>query len=129
MAPEGKSRHVVRKADDHSTHLCTLPEDATLRYYSIGEFYAAIRDGVVYLEQQARAKGETIFTGDPARQALFAQATGLGPSAIDALALLPEAARAQNPAAHLDTVLPVDEGFWAENGPKLESRFAAWVIK
>ncbi|WP_294534905.1 ferritin-like protein [uncultured Rhodoblastus sp.] len=68
MAPAGKSRHVVRKSDDHSTHLCTLPEDATLRYYSIGEFYAAIRDAIVYLDQQAKAKGETIFTGDPKRQ-------------------------------------------------------------
>lgn len=68
MAPEGKGRHVRHTLKGNTPLLCSHPYDNTLRYYSIGEFYAAIRDGIVYLEAEAKAKGKTIFTGDPAKQ-------------------------------------------------------------
>jgi hypothetical protein len=44
---------------------------------------------------------------------------------------LPEDARAQSPAsvAHLQSGLAVDEGFWLDNGDRLEARFSAWVAK
>ena len=35
---------------------------------SIGQFYEAIRRGIVALEEAARGTGQTIFTGDPAEQ-------------------------------------------------------------
>ncbi|MBS0181598.1 MAG: ferritin-like protein [Nitrospira sp.] len=67
MAPRGQARHVQIKGG--ARHFISHPHDQTLRYYSIGEFYAAIRDGIVYLESEAKAKGKTIFTGDRAKQA------------------------------------------------------------
>jgi putative spermidine/putrescine transport system substrate-binding protein len=70
-----------------------------------------------------------VVAGDPARQAIFGEATFLGPSSTDALALLPPAARAQNPAAHQGAMLAIDEAFWADNRAKLEPRFAAWLTK
>jgi putative spermidine/putrescine transport system substrate-binding protein len=70
-----------------------------------------------------------LLAGDPGRQAMFAQAGFLGPSEKDALALLSEAARMANPAAHLEGMLAIDEGFWAENREKLEARFSAWLAK
>lgn len=50
------------------TYLGMHPRDANLRYYSIGDFYNAVRDGLKALEETARGKGQTIFTGDPAWQ-------------------------------------------------------------
>lgn len=70
-----------------------------------------------------------IVASDPARQAIFGEATFLGPASKDALALLPTAARAQNPASNQAAMLITDDAFWAENGDKLEKRFAAWVGK
>jgi putative spermidine/putrescine transport system substrate-binding protein len=70
-----------------------------------------------------------IIAGDPARQAMFGEATSLGPATKDALALLPTSARAQNPASNQAAMLAIDEGFWAENGDKLEKRFAVWAAK
>jgi putative spermidine/putrescine transport system substrate-binding protein len=70
-----------------------------------------------------------IVAGDPARQAMFGQATFLGPAAKDALDLLPLAARAQNPMANQGAMLAIDEAFWAENREKLEPRFAVWLAK
>jgi putative spermidine/putrescine transport system substrate-binding protein len=68
---------------------------------------------------------------DPARQAIFAKATNLGPSTRPGLALLPADQRAQDPAlpANIQAGLPIDEGFWLDNGDKLEARFAAWLAK
>ena len=66
---------------------------------------------------------------DPAREASFARATGLGPSTRAGSALLAADSRAQNPSANLQNSLEIDEGFWLENGEKLEARFAAWVAK
>jgi putative spermidine/putrescine transport system substrate-binding protein len=70
-----------------------------------------------------------IIAGDPARQAMFGEATALGPATKDALALLPVAARAQDPASNQAAMLTIDEAFWVENGDKLEKRFAVWTAK
>jgi putative spermidine/putrescine transport system substrate-binding protein len=72
-----------------------------------------------------------IVAGDPVRQALFAEATGLGPAVRDAVDLLPVAARGQSAAApeNLAGALAVDAGFWVDNRAKLEARFLAWVAK
>ncbi len=45
------------------------PDRPELRYYSIGDFYAAVADGITYLENEASARGETIFTGNKDWQA------------------------------------------------------------
>jgi hypothetical protein len=50
------------------TYLGVHPRHPSWRYYSIGEFYAAIEDGIVRLERQARQRGGTIFTGVRERQ-------------------------------------------------------------
>jgi putative spermidine/putrescine transport system substrate-binding protein len=72
-----------------------------------------------------------IVAADPVRQALFAEATNLGPAVRDAVDLLPVAARGQNASApeNMAAALAVDEGFWADNRAKLEARFLAWVAK
>ncbi len=77
------------------------------------------------------AQAALIIATDPAREAEFARATGFGPSTTAAVSLLPAASRAQNPSApnNLQSGLPIDEGFWAENGDRLEARFAAWAGK
>jgi putative spermidine/putrescine transport system substrate-binding protein len=68
---------------------------------------------------------------DAAREAEFARSTGLGPSTHAGIALLPGDIRAQSPslASNLGDGLPLDEGFWLENGEKLEAQFAAWLAK
>lgn len=68
MAPRDKAKHVQHANKEGASHFLSHPQDHTLRYYSIGDFYAAIRDGIVYLESEAKARGETIFTGDHAKQ-------------------------------------------------------------
>jgi len=68
MAPQGHARHVAHVEKKGVTNLFVHPRDPSLRYYSIGEFYAAIRDGMLYLESEAKAKGKTIFTGDHGKQ-------------------------------------------------------------
>jgi putative spermidine/putrescine transport system substrate-binding protein len=80
---------------------------------------------------QAAAQAALTIALDIARQAMFAEATGLGPAIKDALPLLPSDARAASPAlpANLQAGLPIDEGFWAENREKLETRFTAWLTK
>jgi putative spermidine/putrescine transport system substrate-binding protein len=68
---------------------------------------------------------------DPARLASFAKATGFGPPTAAAAAMLPAEWRAQSPTtpANQQGTLAIDEGFWADNGDKLEARFAAWIGK
>ena len=68
---------------------------------------------------------------DGARQADFAHVTGQGPATKLGLALLPAAPRAASPSlpANQKDGLAIDEGFWLDNGEKLEARFAAWVGK
>jgi putative spermidine/putrescine transport system substrate-binding protein len=61
-----------------------------------------------------------VIAADPARQAEFARATGLGPASSLALELLPP---------HAAPSLTIDEGFWADNGAKIEARFSGWLGK
>ncbi len=67
-----------------------------------------------------------LVAGDLARQAGFAAATLEAPSARDAFALLPAMPMLQ---AGPGVGVAVDDGFWAEDGEKLEARFAAWLGK
>ena len=67
-----------------------------------------------------------LVAGDLARQASFAEATFEAPASRDALLLLPAGLQLQAPDGGS---LDYDDGFWAENGAKLEARFAAWVAK
>lgn len=69
MAPEGKEMVAAKSVDHTSSLLYTPPGHPELRYYSIGEFYEAISNGIVYLENEAKVSGKTIFTGNPDRQA------------------------------------------------------------
>ncbi|XXY82517.1 ferritin-like protein [Sorangium sp. So ce295] len=67
--PKKAGGRLVRKAAPAgATVLGAHPEDSEMQYYSIGEFYAAIEDGLVRLEAEAQARGETIFVGDRGRQ-------------------------------------------------------------
>lgn len=69
-APHERAKHPViqRHPARRKAVLASHATDSTLGFYSIGEFYAFIIDGIERLEAEARAKGGTIFTGDPARQ-------------------------------------------------------------
>jgi putative spermidine/putrescine transport system substrate-binding protein len=77
----------------------------------------------------AAASAALLIAGDIARQAMFARATGLGPTKAGAVDLLPAAAKAGSPSlpANLQGGLAIDEGFWLENQDKLQARFAAWA--
>ena len=90
-------------------------------------FWAILHDPA---HPRAALAAITIAT-DAARQAMFAKASGLGPSTRAGVDLLPADIRAQSPslAANLQSGLALDEAFWLENGEKLEARFAAWVAK
>jgi putative spermidine/putrescine transport system substrate-binding protein len=92
-----------------------------------GAFWAVPQDPA---HPRAAASAILIAT-DSARQADFAKATSLGPSTHGGVALLPAELRARNPSllANLQASLLLDEGFWLDNGDKLEARFAAWVVK
>ena len=65
---EGQPKLTAKRAGVVSPMLPTPPGRPDCRYYSIGEFYKAILDGLAYLEDEARAAGKTIFVGDPHRQ-------------------------------------------------------------
>jgi len=69
MAPDPSRKVIASRAEQISALTPQPPGRPELRYYSIGDFYAAIADGVCYLENEAVKRGETIFTGDPAWQA------------------------------------------------------------
>lgn len=65
MAPNS-SKRLIRKPERRGRRfLAAHPAGGDLHYYSIGEFYRAIEQALVQLEQ---ASGRTIFTGDKARQ-------------------------------------------------------------
>lgn len=68
MAPTSEQRLVARPSADAADLFLTHPEDEARSYYSIGEFYEAIEDGFIFLEDEHRKKGKTIFTGDPKLQ-------------------------------------------------------------
>lgn len=77
------------------------------------------------------AAAALIIATDMARQALFAEATGFGPSTRAGTGLLPGHVLADSPSspANQKSALVVDDGFWAENQDKLDARFAAWAAK
>lgn len=71
MASEGAARPSERELTElveSGAFLGAVPGDPAKRFYSIGEFYEEIIRGINYLEDKAREQGETIFTGDAARQ-------------------------------------------------------------
>jgi putative spermidine/putrescine transport system substrate-binding protein len=110
--------------------------DATQhRHFAVqwgGSLYEVISLAVAHGTPHATGAMDALTVAfDIARQALFAEATGLGPGVKDAVALLPAEAKAASPAlpANLQPGLPIDEGFWADNHDKLEARFAAWLAK
>jgi len=51
-----------------SSYRGMLPMEQGLHYYSIGEFYAAILEGLQYLAQPDQMGEEALFCGDPQRQ-------------------------------------------------------------
>ena len=68
MAPSPDKRLVKMRATAPGALMMVHPKHPEYRYYSIGEFYEAIVEGIVFLEGEAQKKGETIFTGDRAKQ-------------------------------------------------------------
>jgi Ferritin-like len=69
MAPSPDKRLVKRRATAPGALSMVHHKHPELQYYSIGEFYRAIDEGIVFLEGEAQKKGETIFTVDPAQRA------------------------------------------------------------
>ena len=69
------------------------------------------------------------FASDPARQAAFTAALPYGPTVKGANEALAPDLQASSPtaAANLAGALQIDEGFWHDNGAKLEGRFQAWL--
>ncbi len=59
------SQKLLRNAHSPQAFVLGTHPDPAFRFYSIGEFYAAIEQGLKDLEAAAKAKGGTIFTGDP----------------------------------------------------------------
>ena len=68
MAPTREKRLVKRHAPAPMMFSLAHHVHPDYQYYSIGEFYRAIDEGIVFLEGEAQKKGETIFTGDRAKQ-------------------------------------------------------------
>lgn len=72
--PAQRPHHLVgkglieRKTSPHTIALGSHPRHENLHFYSIGEFYSTITEGIKYLEAEARRAGTTIFTGDTSRQ-------------------------------------------------------------
>jgi Ferritin-like len=65
-APDEESRVMRREGGERS--LLATPEDESLRFFSIGDFYEEIKRGLEHLQGEAIKAGEDIFVGDPARQ-------------------------------------------------------------
>jgi Ferritin-like len=66
-APDEESR-VSEGEGAGQGSLPATPHDDTLRFFSIGDFYEEVRRGLEALEGEKVKAGETLFTGDPARQ-------------------------------------------------------------
>ncbi len=64
------------------------------------------------------AQAALLIASDAARQAIFAHETGWEPATQGGAAFLPQQTQGG---------LAIDEGFWIENGEKLESRFKAAI--
>jgi hypothetical protein len=69
MAPDPSRKTMATHAEQISALTPQPPGQPDKRYHSIGDFYAAIAEAISFLENEARARGETIFTGDPDWQA------------------------------------------------------------
>ncbi|SEP29631.1 Ferritin-like [Rhizobium tibeticum] len=67
LAP-GPQKLVKRPYPAGVTVLGTHPGASDMQYFSIGDFYIAIEDGINLLEKESNAAGKTIFVGDPERQ-------------------------------------------------------------
>ena len=65
---DGKPSIVTRCRRHRSPLIPSPPGRPDLRYYSIGEFYRAILDGIVYLEDAERKAGRCLFVGDTGKQ-------------------------------------------------------------
>jgi hypothetical protein len=63
-APDEHSR-LVRRSEPNRRRLAVAPDEPTMQYHSIGEFYAEIGRGLRYLHKEM---GDDLFPGDPARQ-------------------------------------------------------------
>lgn len=61
---------LIHRSYKHGTTVIAVhpKHSGEMHYYSIGDFYAAIEKGFEHLENEARARGETIFIGDPKLQ-------------------------------------------------------------
>ncbi|MGO6898006.1 ferritin-like protein, partial [Rhizobium ruizarguesonis] len=59
---------IYRKTPPDITALASDPRHEDLHFFSIGEFYSTIAEGIKYLEAEAHGAGTTIFTGDRSRQ-------------------------------------------------------------
>jgi hypothetical protein len=63
-APDEQSR-LVHRSVPKGRRLAVAPDEPSMQYYSIGEFYAEIGRGFRYLHKEL---GDALFSGDPARQ-------------------------------------------------------------
>jgi len=63
QAPDESRRRVAKR--ETGGLLSSCPSDASLAYYSIGEFYEEIARGLAFLYEQ---HGSELFSGDPKRQ-------------------------------------------------------------
>ena len=61
----GELRRPVHRSVPKAQRLLALPDEPSMQYYSIGEFYAEIGQGFQYLHQEM---GDALFSGDPSRQ-------------------------------------------------------------
>ena len=72
--PAQRPKHLVgkgliqRKTPPNITALGSDPRNEDFHFYSIGEFYETILEGIKYLEAEAHEAGTTIFSGDKSRQ-------------------------------------------------------------
>jgi Ferritin-like len=60
-----EQRRLVRRSAPKAHRLAVAPDEPSMQYYSIGEFYAEIGRGFRYLHKQM---GDALFSGDPTRQ-------------------------------------------------------------
>lgn len=67
QAPDEGSR-VVRRGRPRQRLLAVSPEEPTMQFFSIGEFYKEIARGLRYLHEQCGEDGGKLFVGDPSRQ-------------------------------------------------------------
>lgn len=66
-APDEGSR-VMQRDGAGERSLLAAPEDDSVRFFSIGDFYEEIRRGLEHLHGEKTKAGEELFVGDPARQ-------------------------------------------------------------